>query len=774
MIKKLLFLFAFVNISLASANALAVPGNFIIDGINYEINGISSVKVIANSETGYSGSVVIPSVITYYDEPYNVTEIAESAFANSYGLSFVNIPKSITSIGDHAFANCFNLKQITSNIEVALPISSSVFTNVYLDYCKLIVPTGKKELYELAFIWQDFANISDVKPFVIDAVAYEITSTQPAAVKVVLNTENPTSTLIRIPATVSYNDVVYEVTEISNTAFNGYNQLNQITCEIINPLQVSEEVFYNINVESCRLIVPTASLDLYKNADGWKEFLKITDAEPFIVDGLAYEITSKATPATVEVVNNTDGNYEGSITIPSTVTYENITYNVTTIYSEAFRYNEELTAITIGNNITAVPEYAFEDCTSLSSVHIGNSVTSFEKAAFTHCENLTTINIPTSITSIGKEVFAYCKSLTSLEVPNSVTYIGDYAFNNSGLTSFSFPNSITEVSFAVLTNCKSLSNVTIPASVQSIRQYAFNFCPNLKLITCNVASPIEIDNTVFSGTTPVLSATLIVPTNSMDDYKNAAHWEDFYRITNIEPTVINEISYEFTSGSTVKVIASLGKNYTGAIVIPATVNYKGDDYLVTAIAESAFEGIYNDDLTASKSLTTKSSITSITSITIGENVNSIEDYAFADCANLTSVICMNPNVAVINANAFYGVDQANCSLKVPSSSVSSYKTANVWKDFSPIEANATLGTNNFNTSNGVAIYPTSIQNELFIVLSTTDKTSIQLFDTTGKTLIQKTTNSSLNTINTSELARGIYFIKVTANEATVTKKLIKI
>ena len=74
--------------------------------------------------------------------------------------------------------------------------------------------------------------------------------------------------------------------------------------------------------------------------------------------------------------------YSGAVTIPSEVTYEEITYSVTSIGSDAFSY----------------------------------------------CSGLTSVVIPNSVTSIGIEAFSYCSGLTSVEIPNSVTSISEYAF----------------------------------------------------------------------------------------------------------------------------------------------------------------------------------------------------------------------------------------------------------------------------------------------------------------------------------------------------------
>ena len=110
-----------------------------------------------------------------------------------------------------------------------------------------------------------------------------------------------------------------------------------------------------------------------KNADEKTIYYEITSSSDLTV-AVTYQGTSYS-----EYSNE----YNGSVTIPKSVTYNGKTYSVTSIGSYAF----------------------------------------FE------CSGLTSVTIPNSVTSIGSYAFAFCNGLTSITIPNSVTTIGDYAFD---------------------------------------------------------------------------------------------------------------------------------------------------------------------------------------------------------------------------------------------------------------------------------------------------------------------------------------------------------
>ena len=126
-------------------------------------------------------------------------------------------------------------------------------------------------------------------------------------------------------------------------------------------------------------------------------------AHDFEVNGIYYnyldetsvEVTYKG--SNYAVYSN---EYSGELAIPEIVTYNSLTYSVTSIGEEAFRACSSLNSVTISNNVTSIGKSAFNSCSSLISFTIPSNIVHIGESAFENCTNLTSIVIPNSITSI--------------------------------------------------------------------------------------------------------------------------------------------------------------------------------------------------------------------------------------------------------------------------------------------------------------------------------------------------------------------------------------
>ena len=167
-----------------------------------------------------------------------------------------------------------------------------------------------------------------------------------------------------------------------------------------------------------------------------------------VLNGIKYRLNINKT---AEVLKN---DYSGDIVIPETVTYNNITYKVTSLEKSCFQDCSSLTSINLPSGITSLGAYCFQGCGSLTSINLPSSITSIGESCFSFCRSLTNINLPSIITSLGHYCFSSCSSLTSINLPSSITSLGNGCFSNcSSLTSINLPSSITSLGHTCFSDC---------------------------------------------------------------------------------------------------------------------------------------------------------------------------------------------------------------------------------------------------------------------------------------------------------------------------------
>ena len=252
-------------------------------------------------------------------------------------------------------------------------------------------------------------------------------------------------------------------------------------------------------------------------------------AEDVDINGIWYALDAETMEAKVRASKGVE--YSGSITIPTTVTYEGNEYEVTSI-GFAFKGCSNLTDITLPIGVTVIGSLAFQSCYSLTSVTLPVNVTRIDNYAFNNCSSLTAINIPEGVTSIGGWAFQDCSSLTNINIPEGVTEIKKCAFEN----------------------CRSLTSITIPKGVTSIGEEAFKGCENLITVTCCAVIPPTCESYSFSGVPT--SIPVNVPENSASAYQSAEVWKDFTRIIAGAP-VLSQYSATLFEGESLTLTTSL-------------------------------------------------------------------------------------------------------------------------------------------------------------------------------------------------------------------------
>jgi len=339
-------------------------------------------------------------------------------------------------------------------------------------------------------------------------------------------------------------------------------------------------------------------------------------------------------------------------------------------------YGSALTTLNIGSKVKTIPDYAFCMCDSLSSVTFGNSVT-----------------------YIGELTFASCSSLTSITIPDSVIHIGNNAFADCiGLTSVIIGGNVDSLDYAAFRGCSSLISITIPESVTFIESNAFANCTSLQTVNYNAINCTYMGyvngnpwNSVFYGCTAFTTLNIGNQVKTIPDYAfynrdsltsvtipdSIAYigYSAFQGCTSLQTINYNAINctnasvwngiFEYCTalttlniGNNVKIIspyAFAGCSGLTSVSIPENVTYIGAGVfrncssLQTINYNAVNCTIEEGGGTGLSSLFYR--CTALTTLNIGNNVETIPDYAFMWLDSLTSVT-IPENVTSIGKSAF--------------------------------------------------------------------------------------------------------------------------
>ncbi len=274
----------------------------------------------------------------------------------------------------------------------------------------------------------------------------------------------------------------------------------------------------------------------------------------------------------------------------------------------------------INNKYTVVDYEGTPTTVVIPEILYGRNVTSIGRYAFSGCSNLTKVNYLGTIDQwamIEFGSYAYNNPLyytnklyiNDVEVTEVVlttaTKISNYAFyGGSSITSVTICNSVISIGDYAFSNCRSVTSVTIGNSVTSIGSYAFEYCRSLTSVTIG-------DSVTSIGDDAFYNCSSITKVNYLGTI-------DQWAMIEFDDAYANPLS-------------NGGKLYINDVEVTEVV-------LTTATKISAYV-FYG--------------CSSLTSVTIGENVTSIGKWAFYGCSSITSVTIPD-SVTSIGYGAFYG------------------------------------------------------------------------------------------------------------------------
>lgn len=561
--------------------------DFEVDGLQYDVVDIESLTVkVVGCNDNVSGEISIPTYVNYSNRDLSVVEIAEDAFKQNINITGIIIGDDVCLIGKYAFRDCYNLSNILFGESVTeiqsyafsgcKSISSLKFNNKLktintdaFSYCTSLtaieIPSTIEHIGSSVFYNCPISkvNINDIYNWcMIDFDG----RTFPSGSSLYLNDIPLTN--IEIPNTIS---------EIKQYAFAGFSNItNIIFPSSIN--KIGSYAFEDCGINS--LYLPESLDSIMKHAfKGLPiEKLNIPASVTFMeVLGNLPKLTNLIFEDSENPIELKFGDFFDETNIEVLYVGRPITMNCT--------YGHWINGIFIMDSYTdCLCRSAFYGLSSLKKVVLGEKCNLITPQWFYQCTNLEDLIIEDGESPIEfyqniyydkerpnswpKYEVQYKYVETFADCPLKNIYLGRNILYTQKYNGVSYPNKRT----SPFQNKKNLTNVTIGDFVDNLPQSRFFENGNIKHLEIG-KSLTNIPDYSFSGNDSIVSIVmkseyppiyptifsnyiyintfLYVPQNSIELYKEAIPWKNFWNLTEDDPTDINQITTDNDAPSTI-------------------------------------------------------------------------------------------------------------------------------------------------------------------------------------------------------------------------------
>ncbi len=334
---------------------------------NTLILGCKSTKIPSSVTSIGSAAFQFCEGLTSITIPEGVTSIGESAFEGCSGLTSIEIPSSVTSIVNYAFVDCIGLKDV-------------YYTGTQEQWNAISFGNGG-DASDVFVIYDEDLDENISIPFTLHCNSSE---SAPSASPSPKPSEQPSVAPSATPS---------EKPSAAPSAAPSVTPSEQPSAKpSVAPSKTPEAD------------VPAAGTTLKEKT------------------GREYKVTkfdsSKGKPSVTITKLSAKDKKAKKVTIPKTVTVDNVEYQVTGIAAKAFKNSKKLQSIVIPDTITEIGAGSFEGCKNLKSVTIGKNVTSIGKNAFKNCKNLKKITVKSiKLKKVGKGALTGINRKCVIKVP---------------------------------------------------------------------------------------------------------------------------------------------------------------------------------------------------------------------------------------------------------------------------------------------------------------------------------------------------------------------